>query len=93
MKIKELLQRLNEIVKANPANADIDIYWYDEFEGHVSHGDGKPIKLYYFVESKKAFCLMNAVDGNPHYYTCIEIPDEGIKDESKTTNRGIEQTD
>lgn len=82
MKVNQLIKRLNELVETNPENGEVDIAWYDEFTGHLSHGDGRPIQLYYYPLMKRTICLLNAVHGAPGCY--VAISDKGkIKDELK----------
>ena len=65
MIVQELINRLNEIVEANPENANAEVKWYDEFENHISHGEGNPIQLYKRISNGEVQCILNTVDGNP----------------------------
>ena len=67
MKVKQLIQKLNELVEANPENAELDVRWYDEALGHTSSGDGWPIQLFRNVYSKQIYCVLNATYNPPAF--------------------------
>ncbi len=77
MKVRQLIKRLNDIVTANPDNAEIEIKWWDSRYGYFAQGDCWPVQLFYYPLMKKTFCVINAVDGPPGCY--VAVSDRGRK--------------
>ena len=67
MKVKQLIEKLNELVKENPAYADIEVRWYVDVKGHIHRGDCWPIQLYYNTVTKDVRCVLNAINDPPGY--------------------------
>ena len=67
VKVKQLIKNLNELVESNPSNADLEIKWYDDLDGHIAHGDGWPIQLFSNIYTKEIFCVLNAVHNPPAF--------------------------
>jgi hypothetical protein len=79
MKVKQLIKKLNELVEANPDNADLEIKWYDDSTGRISHGDGWPIQLFQNIYTKEIHCILNAVH-NPVAFGLKPILNNGDKE-------------
>ena len=77
MLVKDLINRLNQIVETNPNNNNLEIRWYDQFERHISKGEGCPIRLFQNIYNGNIYCVLNAVD-NPPAYGLKAISDKGI---------------
>lgn len=76
MTVQQLIDKLTELVKINPDNANIEIRWYDDVKGHLHRGDGRPIQLYQNTITKNVQCVLNAVY-NPPGYGMKLIPNNG----------------
>lgn len=86
MKVKQLIEQLNKLIEENPANADLDVRWYDDALGHISYGDGWPIQLFRNTYTKQISCVLNAVH-NPPAFGLVAISNKHEKyDDSRTVN-------
>lgn len=85
MIVQELINRLNEIVEANPENASAEVKWYDEFENHILNGEECPIRLFQNIYNGEIKCILNAVD-NPPAYGLKAISDKGKNNETISVN-------
>jgi hypothetical protein len=76
MKVEQLIDQLNNLVEANPNNADLEVRWYDDSTGRIAHGDGWPIQLVQNIYTKDIFCVLNAVH-NPVAFGLKPISNKG----------------
>lgn len=62
MTVEQLIARLNEIVKANPDNAKLEVIWYDSNEQYPVNTDDLKIDVLMDNESfsKRLICMMNS---------------------------------
>lgn len=67
MKIIQLVEKLNKLMELNPSYADLEIKWYDDVLGHLSHGDGWPIQLFSNIYTKEKYCVLNSIHNPPAF--------------------------
>ena len=64
MTVEQLIARLNEIVKANPDNAKLEVIWYNSYEHYPENT--KDMKIDVLLDnnssSKRSVCMMNSDD-------------------------------
>lgn len=86
MKVKQLIKKLNELVEANPTNAELEVRWYDDMTERISHGDGWPIQLFSNIYTKEKYCILNSIH-NPVAFGLVAISDKHEKyNDNRTAN-------
>lgn len=67
MTIKQLINQLNNLIESNPKYSDIEVRWYDDLIGRISHGDGWPIQLFENIYTKEICCVLNSIHNPPAF--------------------------